>query len=504
MRTLTIAEAPSDPPLLGPLYHRSGAVLVGEGKALTGPLRQKLGVAGIREAIALDPQDDVERFRLEVQAKKVSLADVPDGTAIRAELRNARGELIVAPRTALSTEVRTLLEREGIRGFYVRRSPAELGLDEVELFRALCAEGSGAREEVPLPSFSAPRVARRGDVSETRVSKWVDAPTERSGPPLSASLSTTWRAAQRPPEHRDGCVRTYGQLLADTRALYGRLASVSHEPWGNVETIARRVVASLVRDRELIVNLVNLKARGEYLASHALHMAILSAAMGITAGVGASEAMELAVAGLFARAGMLRVSEGVRAKAGRLTAEETAEVRRAPSLGMQVLKKVDRLPVRVAIAAYQCMERVDGSGYPQGLTAERIHRISRIVSIADVYDALLAERPWRAALLPYKAMEVVLLLVNEGRLDRDLARAFLETVSLFPLGSWVELSDGRTGRVVASNGAEHTRPVVAALFGRDGKPLAAPERVDLCARRDLSVARPVDGEDLAVSTVEGW
>jgi HD-GYP domain-containing protein (c-di-GMP phosphodiesterase class II) len=147
---------------------------------------------------------------------------------------------------------------------------------------------------------------------------------------------------------------------------------------------------------------------------------------------------------------------------------------------------------------------MDGSGYPQGLTGDRIHRISRIVAVADVYDALLADRPWRAALLPYKAMEVVLLLVNEGKLDGEVVRAFLETVSLFPLGSWVELTDDRLGRVVAANRGEHTRPVVAMLFGRDGKPLEAPERVDLALRRDIAVARPQDGDDLAVSTVEGW
>ena len=504
MRTLKIARAPADPPPAGPLYHRSGALLLPEGKTLTEAVRQRMAMAGILEVIALDAGDDPERLRLEMLAKKVSLADVPDGTAIRAELRNSQGKLIVPPRTALSTEVRALLEREGIKGFYVRRSPAEMGLDEVELFRALGAEGSGPRQDVALPTFSTPRVAQRSDLSETRVRTWVDAPSGTTDAPLSESVSTAWRAVARPPEHREGCLRTYAQLLAETRALYGRLANVSHEPWGTVESIARRIVASLVRDRELIVNLVNLKARGEYLPSHSLHMAILSAAIGITAGVGGAEAMELAVAGLLARAGMLRVPEAIREKTGPLTTEEIAEVRRAPSLGIQVIKKVDRMPVRVAIASYQCMERVDGSGYPQGLTGERIHKLSRIVSIADVYDALLADRPWRPALLPYKAMEVILLLVDEGRLDREVTRQFQDTVSLFPLGSWVELSDGRLGRVVAANGSEHIRPIVAALYGRDAKPLAAPERVDLAARRDISVACPVDGEDLAVSTVEGW
>jgi len=505
LRTIPLAEIPSEAPAAGPLYHKSGAVLVREGARLTPDLRERMERAGMAEVIALDEADDPERLRLELLGRKVALVDLPDGTAIRAEVRGAKGKLLVRPNAVLDAALRARLEHEGIQGFYVKRNPAELGLDELELFRALGHTAvAPVVEEVSLRPLGSARVRNRRELTESRLQKLVDLEPERTSRPMAEGLVTEHRLRARPLAHRAAFLRRYVDLLAEVRALYGRLAAVPHEPWSAIDSIARGILACLRGDRELVVNLVNMKARGEYLPSHALHTAILAAAIGVSAQASAEEVYELAVAGLLARVGMLKVPEAVRSKAGRLTPQETTEARRAPALGLSLLRKVDRLPVRAAIASYQCMERVDGSGYPRALEAEGIHRISRIVAIADVYDALLAERPWRAALLPYRAMEALLQMVRERRLDGDLARVLLDAVSLFPLGSWVELSDGRVARVVAASGPLHTRPVVAALYGADGAPLGGGERIDLARRDDLSVVRPVDGDDLTVSTVEGW
>ena len=292
-------------------------------------------------------------------------------------------------------------------------------------------------------------------------------------------------------------------LLIGVEALYARLKNEPSLPATHAEGIVRRVLGALSEDRDLLLNLVNWKARGAYLPSHGLHLAILSAALGIAALRPHEEVFELALSGLLARVGMLGVPEAVLEKPGPLTQAETAVVRRSPAFGLTLLRKVDWLPVRVVVAAYQCMERADGSGYPQGLTRDRIHRQSGAIAVADVYDALLAARPHRPAMLPYRAMETVLRLVREGKLDGQAVRALLDTLSLFPVGSWVELSDRRVARVVAATRGQHTRPVVTAMFAEEGKAVE-PERIDLAAQTTLSVVRAAAREDFDAGTLAGW
>lgn len=503
MRTLKVCDVPATPPLPGPIYHRSAELLVPAGGTLSSEVRDRLERSGIAEVCVLDPGEDEEKFRFLARTRKVLLSDVADGTPLRAELRDAAGKLLIRPGTALDSSVRQLLLDNGVKGFYVRRSAAELGLDEVEMFRALSAEAAPnpiPPDETPLP----PGDRRLGkEWSEGMLKSWIEPPSSRAARPFAEGVSSRWRMTLRTPEHRIRYLHAYESLLRDVKELYARLKNDPSVPVSFPEGIARRILGALAEDRDLLLNLVNWKARGPYLPSHALHVAILSAAMGITAQRSHDEIFELALAGLLARAGMLSVPQAIQDKPGPLSPAEMSQVKHAPVLGIALLRKIDWLPVRVVIAAYHCMERADGSGYPQGLTAARIHRHATLVAVADVYDALLATRPYRAALLPYHAMESVLHMVRGGKLDSQAVRTLLDTVSLFPLGSWVQLSDGRIARVVAAERGQHTRPVVTAMYAQD-RGSVPPERVDLAVQTSLTVARAVARDDLDAGTLTGW
>ncbi len=503
MRTLKLSEIPSDPPPAGPFYHRGGALLVRAEEALGAEVRDRMARSGIHDLCVLDPGEDERQFRLQVQARKVLLSELTDGTRLSAELRDASGRLLSSPGTILDAAVRRLLVENGIQGFYVRRSASELGLDEVEMFRALGTETPV--RPVPVDETSLPPGDRRlgKEWSENLMRSWMEPPAAHRAPPFADSVSSDLRMTQRTPEQRIRYLHLYESLLRDVDALQARLKAQPSEPASHAEGIVRRILGAFAEDRELLLNLVNWKARGAYLPSHALHVALLSAAAGITLLRSHEEVFELALAGLLARVGMLRVPEAIQDKPGPLSQAEMTEVKRAPAFGLALLRKVDWLPIRVVIAAYQCMERADGSGYPQGLTKERIHRHASLVAAADVYDALLAARPFRPAMLPYRAMETLLRLVREGKLDGQAVRALLDTLALFPLGSWVELSDRRVARVVAATRGQHTRPVVTAMYAADGS-ATGQERIDLSAQAAITVARAVGRDDLGGGTLSGW
>lgn len=132
-------------------------------------------------------------------------------------------------------------------------------------------------------------------------------------------------------------------------------------------------------------------------------------------------------------------------------------------------------------------ERMDGTGYPTGAKALEIPRLSRWLALCDTYAALCTARPHRPARNARAAMTETLLEAEKGRLDVQLAEQFL-TLSLFPPGTVVELSDGSIGLVQntapSQNGGQVShRPVVLLYLAGEGKPLPGPVALDL-ARTD--------------------
>ncbi len=99
----------------------------------------------------------------------------------------------------------------------------------------------------------------------------------------------------------------------------------------------------------------------------------------------------------------------------------------------------------------------------ESVSQEGVNPLARVVNVADTYAALTSPQPYRPAVCPYLAIKTLLYAASDGQLDRNVARAFLNCVCLFPIGSYVELSDGLIARVLRNNGAAHTRPVVVPL-----------------------------------------
>jgi HD-GYP domain-containing protein (c-di-GMP phosphodiesterase class II) len=151
-----------------------------------------------------------------------------------------------------------------------------------------------------------------------------------------------------------------------------------------------------------------------------------------------------------------------------------------------MLAEVRDLPQTIRYIAYQVHERFNGSGYPRGRSGPQLHEYAKLVSVADVYAAMTANRPYRKAMPPYEAAKTILYEGAEDKFDRTLVRALLDTVSLFPIGSQVYLSDGSAARVLRANPGLHTRPVVETI-GSDGSPTG--QVVDLAEDAALHVVR---------------
>lgn len=106
-------------------------------------------------------------------------------------------------------------------------------------------------------------------------------------------------------------------------------------------------------------------------------------------------------------------------------------------------------------------EKMNGSGYPMGVTCDKIVPYAKILSVVDVYDALVTERPYKKAFSQRTAVEMVMSMSEE--LDITAMRSFLASVILYPVDSIVELSNGEKARVVKNSALSVLRPTVVGL-----------------------------------------
>jgi hypothetical protein len=261
---------------------------------------------------------------------------------------------------------------------------------------------------------------------------------------------------------------------------------------GVAEGICRDVLAQAIVDIDLFVSLGINPAADGYPNRHSLSSAMLALAVGVTLGYDRPALTSLALGCLLHDLGMLGIDPAVYWHDRIASLEEHLAIARHPVAVFDLLQNHwDRIPAAARMVAYQIHERCDGSGYPRGRAAGQIAELSRVAAVADAFVAMVSPRPYRPPMLPYCAMETILKLSQRGLFGHRYVRALLETVSLFPLGSFVVLSDHRLGRVIRSNGPAYDRPVIEVVGAPPSQ--GQPPIVDLSQATGLKVVRAIAG-----------
>jgi HD-GYP domain-containing protein (c-di-GMP phosphodiesterase class II) len=285
---------------------------------------------------------------------------------------------------------------------------------------------------------------------------------------------------------------------ARVQALFARLGTELEETLavggsdvaGLVRRAAQQTGELVPADRDSTLDAVASHGRDLEIITHGLHVAALSVALGVEMGLDDKALRVLYYSGLLANVGMLEVPAAVRNAGRRLSPAEFVEIEKHVILSANRLGRMPGVPELAQVVVYQSHERPDGSGYPRGRARQSIHPFARVVQLADSYLALTSRRPHRPPLMPYAAMECLLKEAARHKIDPQALRALLRTLSLFPIGGLVALSDGSVGRVVRSNGESYAEPVVLRSRSGGGMPGGSgmPELVDLRGS-GLSVVR---------------
>jgi HD-GYP domain-containing protein (c-di-GMP phosphodiesterase class II) len=197
----------------------------------------------------------------------------------------------------------------------------------------------------------------------------------------------------------------------------------------------------------------------DYLYHNSLLVAMTSYQLAKWQGVASKDLIPIALAGLFHDIGNMKIDMNILDKPGKLMAHELEEVRRHTLYGYQILKNVPAINEGVKLTALQHHERFDGSGYPLGLTADKIHPYAKIIAVADIYHAMTSARMHRKAESAYLVLEQ-LNKESFGKLDPELVQIFIQKVTALHNGILVRLNDNRIGEIIFTDRNNPTRPMV--------------------------------------------
>ncbi|MEL7666994.1 MAG: HD domain-containing phosphohydrolase [Actinomycetota bacterium] len=259
--------------------------------------------------------------------------------------------------------------------------------------------------------------------------------------------------------------------------------NVSH-----VKNTARSLVDSVLRNRYAMLELSGLKSFDEYTFYHSVNVAILSVALGSKLTRDYRFLSALGLGAILHDIGKMSVDLSVLNKTGPLTSDEWTEMRRHPVRGAEIVALTSGIDRASIVCVLEHHMRYDLGGYPAREPARQQHIASRIVAVADAYDAMTSQRPYSAPRMQDEAMSVVARCAGTA-LDPGLVRQFIDMMGYYPPRSLVLLDTGETAVVVSPSATDRARPVVRIIAGPDGT-VVAPVDLDL-SRADQAGGRSV-------------
>lgn len=187
------------------------------------------------------------------------------------------------------------------------------------------------------------------------------------------------------------------EIALTIKSIFREITLSSQLNKGTIKRTVDNMLRMVLKDRAVLLHLTEVRELDTYIFGHSLNVCMLSLILGLFLKLKRGKLKNLGIAALLHDVGRARIPRHILYKPSPLTVEEFAEVKKHSAYGCKIIKECGQLPEEVTLAVLRHHERLDGSGYPGGLRGDEIGLFARILAVADVFDALLADRPFRQA-----------------------------------------------------------------------------------------------------------
>ncbi len=414
------------------------------------------------------------------QHVSVRIADLLIGSKLRFPLCNASGILLVSEGTVITSGIKKKLALHGASN--VRISAADSGNVTLDVSELEGRQFVGANSEL----------IERLDAIVDQGIMFV----KNDGPAMQDQMVFNGRKAFDSKRREELLL----QHQATSESLDSMMREAVHGRQLNGKQITQLVatyLTDMTDDNEHVLSIA-MNAEKQGLSERSLQTSLIAMTIGVEMGYDSDNVRSLGICGLVHDWGMTRVPQEILSKSEPLNEIEFLEIQKHPIHSIELLSHISGIPGIVPLVVYQVHERLNGSGYPRGRQGSAIHPFARILHVADAYTALTSKRVYAKPLTAYGAIECLLHLASDRVLDSKVVTALLNAFSLFPIGSFVTLSDGSVAQVLRANRGRFNQPIVQLVRNSQGQKVPQSDEVVIdLADSELSVVQaiPTPGRD---------
>ena len=268
-----------------------------------------------------------------------------------------------------------------------------------------------------------------------------------------------------------------------------------------VQSQVDNIINDLVNNSEIMYGMSEVKEYDDYTYEHSVNVCILSLVLGIDQDYSHAQLRSLGIGSMLHDIGKIKIPLEIINKPDRLTYEELIAVKQHPWAGFKLATATNDLPRGAGQAILQHHEHIDGRGYPRGIDEANIHEFGMIVAVADVFDALITDRPYRRGFSNYMAIRII----QQGagtHFSKRFVDALLRHVKLYPPGTVVVLGSEDLAVVTHENPADRNRPRLKLLYDASGKPYDMEAAVDLAERKDISITKVLEADEAETKLIQ--
>lgn len=253
----------------------------------------------------------------------------------------------------------------------------------------------------------------------------------------------------------------------------------------DVLRVVDEISSALTRNAAMFLGITRLKTKDEYTYLHSVAVCALMVNLARELGLDDKDVREAGIAGLLHDVGKMAVPEAILNKPGSLTAEEFGQMRNHTTRGHAMLLKGVAIPDVALDVCLNHHEKMDGTGYPLGLTGDQLSLHARMGAICDVYDAMTSQRCYKAAFSPIDT--IMTMRAQAGHFDPALLFHFLRSIGLFPPGMLVRLRSNQLAVTLPVTG-RRARPRARVFYAIADRAYVTP--------RDVSISGAPTGEQI--------
>ncbi|MCW8931325.1 MAG: HD-GYP domain-containing protein [Gammaproteobacteria bacterium] len=258
----------------------------------------------------------------------------------------------------------------------------------------------------------------------------------------------------------------YRDASSQTSAILDSIRLTGELNVHQVNQVVDDCVDSILRNDSALVWLTQIRNKDNYTAEHSLRVCIYAIALGRELGFRELELQNIGVCGLLHDVGKVRIPENLLLKQENLTEEEVKIMQLHPVYGKKLLISKSGIYPGAVDVAYCHHERLDGSGYPRGITAERIPYYAKIIGILDSYDSMISDKPYSKGMTTLDACRHI-YQCKDSLYDKTILGHFIHFIGIYAPGSLVEMNTGEVGIVIETNNEDGIKPKILLVLGSD-------------------------------------